>query len=71
MEAKAIKEALRAEGFDVDSVEFTRAMRKVENPAGCEFCGARTKVGVGDAKGKIVLACCKRDITAKPSKEKS
>lgn len=58
-----LKEILVTQGFDVEDERFVRAFRIFENPAGCELCGARTKVGTYvPAKGKTPAytktACC-------------
>ena len=67
MDIQRLKKALESEGIDTESEAFVRALRKFENPAGCELCGARTKVGVVvPAKGKtpehIKTACCGRKV---------
>lgn len=57
--------ALTEQGFDVTSEKFIMAMRKAQNPAGCEFCGARTKMAHEVVKGKtkiLELACCARKV---------
>jgi len=58
----ALKAALAEQGFDVNSEKFTIALRKAENPAGCEWCGARTKVAVEDKRKTLKLACCGRKV---------
>jgi hypothetical protein len=60
-----LKKLLESEGIDTASEAFTRALRKFQNPAGCELCGALTKVGtVVPARGKtpsyVKTACCGR-----------
>lgn len=56
--------ALAEEGIEIESSEFTRAVRRATNPAGCEHCGARTKVGVNVKNGDFALACCGHVVTA-------
>ena len=61
----ALKAALTEQGFNVDDEKFTVALRKAENPAGCEWCGARTKLAHEVTKGKnkiLELACCGRKV---------
>ena len=62
LDLNTFKKALEAEGFDLTDIKFVRAFRKAANPAGCEHCGANTKVAVPDLKKKnsYVLACCGR-----------
>ena len=62
-----LKKILEAEGYDTTDERFVRALRKFQNPAGCEMCGANTKVGiVVPAKGKtpsyMQTACCKKKV---------
>jgi hypothetical protein len=62
-----LKKLLEAEGVDTTSEGFVRALRKFQNPAGCELCGSRTKIGtVVPAKGKtpsyVKTACCGRKV---------
>lgn len=63
VETDTLIAALTEQGFDVHSEKFVMAMRKAQNPAGCEWCGARTKMAVEVVKGKnkiLELACCGR-----------
>lgn len=58
-----LKQIMVSQDINIDDVRFERAFRIFENPAGCELCGARTKVGVVvPAKGKTPehtkTACC-------------
>jgi len=58
-----LKKIMVSQDIDVSDERFVRAFRIFENPAGCEMCGARTKVGVVvPAKGKTPAhtktACC-------------
>ena len=58
-----LKKIMMSQDINVDDERFARAFRLFENPAGCELCGARTKVAVHvPAKGKIAshykTACC-------------
>ena len=58
-----LKKIMVSQDINVDDERFVRSFRLFENPAGCEYCGARTKVGVVvPAKGKTPshtkLACC-------------
>lgn len=58
-----LKQIMVSQDIDVSDERFVRSFRIFENPAGCEHCGARTKVGiVVPAKGKtpshVKLACC-------------
>lgn len=59
---EALKKAMREHGLDPDSEGFVMALRKAENPGGCEWCGARTKMAVEGPKKTLVLACCKRKV---------
>jgi hypothetical protein len=61
VELTALTSALKEQGFDVNSEKFVVALRKAENPAGCEWCGARTKVAV-EVKKVLKLACCGRKV---------
>lgn len=65
VDLEQLKKALVAEDINIDGEQFTRAFRHAINPAGCKYCGARTRVGVVvPAKGKtpehVKLACCGR-----------
>jgi len=62
VDIKAFTEALKEQGFDIHSEKFVMALRKAQNPAGCEWCGARTKMAVEDKKKNLVLACCARKV---------
>lgn len=59
----ALTAALKEQGFDVGSEKYQVALRKAQNPAGCEHCGARTKVAVMEKK-ILKLACCGRKVGA-------
>lgn len=63
-----LKKIMVSQDIDVDDERFVRSFRLFENPAGCEHCGARTKVGVVvPAKGKtpehVKLACCGKKVS--------
>lgn len=63
-----LKKIMVSQDIDVDDERMIRAFRLFENPAGCEHCGARTKVGVVvPAKGKtpeyVKLACCGKKVS--------
>jgi len=63
MDIERLKQIMVSQDINVDDERFVRAFRIFENPAGCEMCGARTKVGITvPAKGKIPehmkTACC-------------
>ena len=65
VDVNALIAALKEQGFDVTSEKFATALRKAQNPAGCEFCGARTKMAREVIKGKskfLELACCGRKV---------
>lgn len=58
-----LKRIMVSQDINIDDPRFVRAFRIFENPAGCELCGANTKVGVVvPAKGKtpehLKTACC-------------
>ena len=60
-----LKKIMVSQDINVDDERMIRAFRMFENPAGCEHCGARTKVVVPvPAKGRtpsgMKLACCGR-----------
>lgn len=63
---EALKNALLAEGFNVDDERFVRALRFAENPSGCKFCGARTSMAVPvnpkKPDGPHKLACCGKKL---------
>lgn len=54
--------ALKEQGFDTSQVKFVKALRKAQNPGGCEFCGAHTKIAVPvnpeEPEGPHKLSCC-------------
>lgn len=58
--------ALTEQGFDVKQVKFVKALRKAQNPGGCENCGAHTKIAVPvnpeEPEGSHVTACCKKKV---------
>lgn len=58
--------ALKAEGINTETDKFKRAFRKAQNPAGCEHCGANTKVAIpenaNDPDGPHKLACCGKKV---------
>ena len=63
-----LKKIMVSQDIDVSDERFVRSFRLFENPAGCEHCGARTKVGVVvPAKGKtpeyVKLACCGKKVS--------
>jgi hypothetical protein len=58
-----LKTIMVSQDININDERFTRSFRIFENPAGCELCGARTKVGIHvPAKGKTPAhtktACC-------------
>lgn len=62
-----LKKIMVSQDINVDDERFVRSFRLFENPAGCEMCGARTKVGVVvPAKGKtpsyVKTACCGQKV---------
>jgi hypothetical protein len=59
---KQILAALDAEGVKPAKDVLERVVRRITNPAGCEKCGARTKVGKPLADGSL--------LTPAPKKEK-
>ena len=63
-----LKKIMVSQDIDVSDERFVRSFRLFENPAGCEYCGGRTKVGVVvPAKGKtpeyVKLACCGKKVS--------
>lgn len=65
VEIQTFLDALKEQGVDVSDEKFTIARRKAENPAGCQWCGARTKMAREVTKGKskfLELACCGRKV---------
>lgn len=63
MDIERLKKILVAQDINIEDERFVRAFRIFENPAGCEMCGARTKIGITvPAKGKTPehtkTACC-------------
>lgn len=56
--------AMAEQGLSVEDPKLHIAIRKAVNPAGCEWCGARTKVVTHDPKNKKndKLACCGRKV---------
>lgn len=63
MDLDRLKKIMVSQDINVDDERFVRAFRLFSNPAGCELCGANTKVGVVmPAKGKtpsfVKTACC-------------
>lgn len=61
VDVEVLKAALKEQGFNTDDEKFVKALRKAQNPAGCEHCGARTKVAALDKK-ILKLACCGRKV---------
>lgn len=62
-----LKKIMVSQDINIDDERFVRAFRIFQNPAGCELCGANTKVGVVvPAKGKtpahVKTACCKQKV---------
>lgn len=58
-----LKKIMVSQDINIDDERFVRSFRLFENPAGCENCGARTKVGVvvptkGKTPAHIKTACC-------------
>lgn len=58
-----LKKIMMSQDIDVTDERFVRSFRLFENPAGCEMCGARTKVGVvvptkGKTPSYTKTACC-------------
>lgn len=67
MDIERLKKTLVGENIDISDERFVRAFRKFQNPAGCEDCGANTKIAVAvAAKGKTPAhtktACCSKKI---------
>lgn len=64
VDLEQLKRALVAEDINIKDERFERAFRHAVNPAGCKYCGARTKVAVEDPKKKntFKLACCGRKM---------
>jgi len=67
VDLERLKKIMVSEGIVIDDERFVRSFRKFQNPAGCELCGANTKVGVVvPAKGKIPAhvktACCSKKV---------
>lgn len=52
-----LKAALIAEGHEFKEDVVDRVFRRLENPSGCESCGANTKVAVASGEN-LVTACC-------------
>lgn len=68
MDLERLKQILVSQDINIQDERFVRAFRIFENPAGCELCGARTKVGVVvPAKGKapehVKTACCNQKVS--------
>jgi hypothetical protein len=59
-----LKKIMVSQGINIEDDRFVRAFRIFENPAGCEDCGARTKVAVPNPKKKnsYMTGCCKKVI---------
>lgn len=62
-----LKKIMVSQDINIDDERFVRSFRIFQNPAGCELCGANTKVGVVvPAKGKtpahVKTACCKQKV---------
>jgi len=62
-----LKKIMVSQDINIEDERFVRAFRLYENPAGCELCGARTKVAnVVPAKGKtpehMKTACCGQKV---------
>jgi hypothetical protein len=62
-----LKKIMVSQDINIEDERFVRSFRIFENPAGCEMCGARTKVGVVvPAKGKtpahVKTACCAQKV---------
>jgi hypothetical protein len=62
-----LKKILVSQDINIEDERFVRAFRIFENPAGCDLCGANTKVGVVvPAKGKtasyVKTACCSKKV---------
>lgn len=57
---------MAAEGLSVEEPKLQRAIRKAVNPAGCEHCGANTKMAVpvnpNKPEGAHKLACCGKKV---------
>lgn len=63
-----LKKIMVGEDINIEDERFVRAFRKFQNPAGCDLCGANTKVGVVvPAKGKtpsyVKTACCSKKVS--------
>ncbi len=62
--------AMNAEGLKLGHEVLERIFRRLENPAGCELCGARTKAASVAQDGALVTNCCGATVTPAPKKEK-
>jgi hypothetical protein len=57
-----------SQDINIEDERFVRSFRIFQNPAGCDLCGANTKVGVVvPTKGKIPshvkTACCNQKVS--------
>ena len=67
-DASLLHKLFAEEGVEIPEEAMLHVVRKLSNPAGCHWCGARTKVGVVvPAKGKtpeyVKLACCGKKVS--------
>lgn len=62
--------ALKAEGVELGEDKLNRVLRRLDNPAGCESCGARTKLAGENPDGSLSLLCCGEVIVPAPKKGK-
>jgi hypothetical protein len=69
-EANKFLKALLAEGVQLKDEVLHRIFRRVDNPAGCEKCGARTKLAAENAAGALVTTCCGDVVIPAPKKDK-
>lgn len=67
--AKFLK-AIVAEGVQLKDEVLHRIFRRVENPSGCEQCGARTKMAEEKPNGALHTVCCDSVVSPAPPKGK-
>lgn len=70
MDELKLRKALLAEGVHIPEEQLKRVIRRLFNPAGCELCGARTKVSTERADGSLRTVCCGAVTSPAPRKEK-
>lgn len=69
VDEKKIREALKAEGVEVEEAVLKRVFRRIFNPAGCEKCGAVTKVAVEHKDGSLKTVCCSDTVMHAPKRK--